>query len=82
MVDGGGLENRWTGNGPGGSNPSPSATSTLSFTCHRVSLARRMTVQVWNAGVSSMAGRRKARSSRISFVVTRKLTTLFPVGAC
>ena len=25
MVDGGGLENRWTGNGPGGSNPSPSA---------------------------------------------------------
>jgi hypothetical protein len=24
-VDGGGLENRWTGNGPGGSNPSPSA---------------------------------------------------------
>jgi hypothetical protein len=26
VVDGGGLENRWTGNGPGGSNPSPSAT--------------------------------------------------------
>ena len=25
VVDGGGLENRWTGNGPGGSNPSPSA---------------------------------------------------------
>jgi hypothetical protein len=27
VVDGGGLENRWTGNGPGGSNPSPSAIS-------------------------------------------------------
>jgi hypothetical protein len=29
VVDGGGLENRWTGNGPGGSNPSPSATLSL-----------------------------------------------------
>ena len=34
MVDGGGLENHWTGNCPGGSNPSPSANfATLS--CRR-----------------------------------------------
>ena len=42
VVDGGGLENRWTGNGPGGSNPSPSANLRQRSLRSRLRLAGRV----------------------------------------